>query len=317
MDNTWDEIFRRADAIGDEALEIKQEIDIDIDIDEEVAVKHISEAEELDTMADRQALRLYKQWVEKNTIEIPLWQGGVQPGKLNLLVAGTGVGKSTFLQNLAHHLAQKGTVLYISAEEDQGTIAVKLIETIDALLFHGDIPEEKPIKVLELKPSNKEGLTKQFMAINKKQYDFIVFDYIKSNLLIGELAAHESISQIVDAFYKTVVRPNLKTVCFAAIQTNSAGNNATPGKVAENYIQFVEGRAYAPRHASSVMFLLKDDKNSQVIMCKSRGLERQELNTIHKYSFGGLGKPFLRYSGAAKIQDGAPTQAKNVKKEVY
>jgi len=310
-DAVWEEIFKKADAIDDNIAAPILE-----DIDEEVAVKHISEAEELDTLADRQSLQLYKQWVEKNTIDVPLWQGGVQPGKLNLIVAGTGVGKSTFLQNLAHHLSQKGRTLYISAEEDQGTIAVKLIETGIALLFDGQIEDEKGIKVMELKPSNKDGLVKQFAAINKKQYDFVVFDYIKSNLLVGELSAHEAISQIVDAFYKAIVRPNLKTVCFAAIQTNSAGNNATPGKVAENYIQFVEGRAYAPRHAASVMFLLKDGLNSQVIVCKSRGMERKNLNTIHKYSFGGLDTPYMRYRGEGKIQDAetSETEKKERKK---
>ena len=271
--------------------------------EEELAAKYVSEASQLDTIKDREQIKLYNRWVEKNTIRIPLWQGPVQPGRINLLVAGTGTGKSTFLQNLAHHLSQHGSVLYLSAEEDQGTIAIKLIQTGEAILKRGSFTDEKNIIVKELKPGQKRDLVRQLTEINKDKYDYILLDYIKSSLIAGDITSFEAISQIVDAFNDVIVRPNLKTVCFAAIQANSTGNKATPSKVAASYIEFVEGKSYAPKHAASIMFLMKDGNNSQVLVCKSRNMERKHLNKISKYVYGGLETPYLEYCGEEDIKD--------------
>ena len=271
--------------------------------EEELAAIYISEASQLDTIKDREQIRLYNRWVDKNTVRVPLWQGPVQPGRINLLVAGTGTGKSTFLQNLAHHLSQHGSVLYLSAEEDQGTIAIKLIKTGEAMLERDAFIEEKNIIVKELKPGQKKDLIRQLGEINKEKYNYIILDYIKSSLIAGDISSFEAISQIVDAFNEIIVRPNLKTVCFAAIQANSAGNKATPSQIAASYIEFVEGRSYAPKHAASIMFLMKNGNHSQAIVCKSRNMERQELNKISKYTYGGLDTPYLEYYGDEDIKD--------------
>lgn len=42
--------------------------------------------------------------------------GGLYPGTLNIIGANTGMGKSTFLQNLANHIGNLGNVLYFSCE---------------------------------------------------------------------------------------------------------------------------------------------------------------------------------------------------------
>src|SRR5690606_42097322 len=67
-----------------------------------------------------------------------LFRSGVVPGSLTLIGGDPGIGKSTLMLQISHHVAQKhGPVLYISGEEsfDQTRLRARRLGTVsDGLL---------------------------------------------------------------------------------------------------------------------------------------------------------------------------------------
>jgi DNA repair protein RadA/Sms len=109
--------------------------------------------------------------------------GGVVPGSLTLIGGDPGIGKSTLMLQISHHVAQKhGPVLYISGEEsfDQTRLRARRLGTVsDGLL----LMTETEIEVIEAHLANA-------------QYSLVVVDSIQSVYSSQLPAVPGSVSQV-------------------------------------------------------------------------------------------------------------------------
>ncbi|MBE9485917.1 MAG: DNA repair protein RadA, partial [Chloroflexi bacterium] len=108
--------------------------------------------------------------------------GGIVPGSLILVGGDPGIGKSTLLLQATQQLAQKGTVLYVTAEESTRQVKLRgerLGVTADHLYLLAETSlEQIKARIKELKP------------------DFLVIDSIQTIFTSSLDSAPGSVSQV-------------------------------------------------------------------------------------------------------------------------
>ncbi|HET6786023.1 MAG TPA: hypothetical protein VFH18_08355, partial [Erysipelotrichaceae bacterium] len=256
MDNLWNDF--------DQAFEEKTEPSPSNENSQKKSNKHFRT---INTVSNRNEIDEYVKFVNENKIKLPLFPITVLPQKLNMIVAPSNVGKSTYLQNIAVRTAMLGMkVLYITAEQSDKEIGKKITIKEDHI---PDKPENYAgISVGFLDPLSEEDLVAQLAEINLQNYDIIVYDYIKFSTLIGKLETYNAISRLTDLFYRHLVMASKKTVFFAAIQANTTGQKINDeNQIAEIWASLVDGGGGAGRHADNVVWMAADNTNSKLIIC--------------------------------------------------
>lgn len=239
-------------------------------VEEKPQKKKAKHFKTINTVDNRDEIDEYIKFVNENKIKLPLFPITVLPQKLNMVVAPSNVGKSTYLQNIAVRTAMMGKkVLYITAEQSDKEIAKKV--TIKEDHICGKPDNYKGISIGFLDPLSEDDLVAQLADINLQNYDIIVYDYIKFSTLVGKLETYNAISRLTDLFYRHLVMASKQTVFFAAIQANTTGQKTTDAvQIAEIWASLVDGGGGAGRHADNVVWMASDGDNSKLIICKMR-----------------------------------------------
>ncbi len=92
--------------------------------------------------------------------------GGIMPGSLLILTGDPGIGKSTLLLQVAHHLAQKYTVFYFSSEESLEQVSMRA--------------ERLQCKNTKLLFSDQGDLETIISTAEQKKPDLIIIDSIQN-----------------------------------------------------------------------------------------------------------------------------------------
>lgn len=274
-------------------IELKEKIDRgEIDKDGNPILEEEEELENkkhkwgiLNTVKDAAEFEKYARFVKENTKYVELFPIPVLPGKLNLIIAPSGNGKTTYLNNMAVAIAEtKARVLYITSEQENLEIGnyIKRIEKNTS-----DYPG---VDVLYLEAMTEDKLGKAMAELSSLEYDYVFYDYIKFSTLVTSQEPYIAITRITDMFNRNMVVNSNNTVFFAAIQSNTKGQEVkSTDNVAINWPMFLDGGGGAGRHAANIVWIQKDkNNNSDITICKTRDTG-QEL----------IGKKFhLNYNAA-------------------
>jgi len=159
--------------------------------------------------------------------------GGLVAGSVNLLAGEPGIGKSTLLLQLAHNLAQKFNVLYVSGEESVRQIAMRA-QRLGA--------EQKNLKLAVSTVANDIAST-----IAGGDFDVVIVDSIQS-VAVNEIAsATGSISQITNSTQLLTAAAKVSGTALILVgHVTKEGNIAGP-KLLEHVVDVVlqlEGDRY-------------------------------------------------------------------------
>ena len=160
--------------------------------------------------------------------------GGVVKGSVSLITGEPGIGKSTFLLQLAAIFAKKGKSLYITAEESPQQVAMRAKRL--------GIEEEN---LFILSENNLEEIERH---IKELQPHFVVFDSIQTLYLPHIESSAGSVSQVREgAAFITNLSKSLGITSFIVGHVTKEGNIAGP-KVLEHIVdavfQFEGDRGY-------------------------------------------------------------------------
>ena len=160
--------------------------------------------------------------------------GGVVKGSVSLITGEPGIGKSTFLLQLAAIFAKKGKSLYVTAEESPQQVAMRAKRL--------GIEEES---LFILSENNLEEIEKH---IRELQPHFVVFDSIQTLYLPHIESSAGSVSQVREgAAFITNLSKSLGITSFIVGHVTKEGNIAGP-KVLEHIVdavfQFEGDRGY-------------------------------------------------------------------------
>ncbi len=160
--------------------------------------------------------------------------GGIVKNSVSLLTGEPGIGKSTFLLQLAGNLSSEGTVLYVTAEESPQQVALRA-ERLGI----------KSNNLFILAENNLEEVRKQ---IEKLKPRFVVFDSVQTLYLPHLESAAGSVSQVREcASFITQLSKGLGITSFIVGHVTKEGTIAGP-KVLEHIVdalfQFEGDRGY-------------------------------------------------------------------------
>ncbi|HVO86879.1 MAG TPA: DNA repair protein RadA [Candidatus Binatia bacterium] len=186
-------------------------------------------AEPISQAAKEQAKRLSTNIKDVDTV----LGGGLVAGSVNLLAGEPGIGKSTLLLQLAHNLAQKFNVLYVSGEESVRQIAMRA-QRLGA--------EQKNLKLAVSTVANDIAST-----IAGGDFDVVIVDSIQS-VAVNEIAsATGSISQITNSTQLLTAAAKVSGTALILVgHVTKEGNIAGP-KLLEHVVDVVlqlEGDRY-------------------------------------------------------------------------
>jgi DNA repair protein RadA/Sms len=158
-------------------------------INEKAAVstaKNITSARSrtMQQLGEHQALPLDK--IKSNFGEWDrVFGGGVVPGSLNILTGDPGIGKSTLLLQIAHHLAQNYRVCYFSSEESLNQVADRAQRIIG---------KHSPLLFL-----SENNLSTIIETIRTEQPALAIIDSIQNCFLDQSSSSNGSINQLREA----------------------------------------------------------------------------------------------------------------------
>ena len=159
--------------------------------------------------------------------------GGIVPGSVSLLAGEPGIGKSTLLLQIAHNLASKYKVLYVSGEESARQVALRA-ERLGT-----------KHKSLELAVSNVTNDIASTIA--QSNYDLVIVDSIQSVAVSEISSAAGNVSQITNSTQLlTAASKNNNTALLLVGHVTKEGSIAGP-KVLEHIVDVVlqlEGDRY-------------------------------------------------------------------------
>ena len=145
-------------------------------------------------------------------------EGGLSNKTLNILLAGTGVGKSLFMCHMASSCISKGkNVLYITLEMAEERIA----ERIDANLMN--------IPIMELKDLSKAMFDDRIGKINKKiEGRLIIKEYPTASAHVGHFKALINELKLKRSFFPDIIFIDYLNICTSA--------RFRPGSQANTYV---------------------------------------------------------------------------------
>ena len=114
--------------------------------------------------------------------------GGIMPSSLIVLTGDPGIGKSTLLLQVCHHLAQHNTVFYFSTEESLHQVkqrAERLSCTNDSTLF-----------------SDQADLVTILQVAQEKKPDIVIIDSIQNCYISGTQTIPGSVAQLREATFQ-------------------------------------------------------------------------------------------------------------------
>ncbi len=159
--------------------------------------------------------------------------GGIVSGSINLLAGQPGIGKSTLLLQVAHDVARKHPVLYVSGEESAHQVGLRA----------GRLGVSS--KNLQLATSNSADDVAA--TISDGKYDLVVVDSIQTLTADGVSSAAGSVSQITNSTaLLTAVAKQTNTAVILVGHVTKEGSIAGP-KVLEHVVDVVmqlEGDRY-------------------------------------------------------------------------
>ena len=145
-------------------------------------------------------------------------EGGLSNKTLNILLAGTGVGKSLFMCHMASSCISKGkNVLYITLEMSEERIA----ERIDANLMN--------LPIMDLKDLSKTMFDDRISKINEKiEGRLIVKEYPTASAHVGHFKALINELKLKRSFFPDIVFIDYLNICTSA--------RFRPGTQANTYV---------------------------------------------------------------------------------
>lgn len=285
----------------------------------------------------------YHRKVEKYSFDIDylnkITGGGVEPKTLNIILAGTGVGKSMFMCHFAgHYLMQGLNVLYITLEMAQEKIA----ERIDANLMNIDIDKirllPKPsydskiggirsrtegklvIKEYPTAMANANHFRHLITELEMKRKfkpDVIFVDYlnIASSCRVTKISdSYGTVKSIAEELRGLAVEQGVPI--WTATQTNRAGFNSTDVGLENTSESFG-----IPATADFMFALMANDELKEMNQVLVKQLKNRYGDpTLHKRFVVGVDGPKMRlynleqsaqeelhdYSGGSKEKDDKP-----------
>ncbi|ADY73976.1 DNA repair protein RadA [Desulfurobacterium thermolithotrophum DSM 11699] len=207
--------------------------------------------------------------------------GGIVKGSVSLLSGEPGIGKSTFLLQLANKFSDYGKVLYVTAEESPEQVALRAKRL-----------EVKSSNIYVLAENNLEEISKQ---IEKIKPVFVVFDSIQTLFLPHIESAAGSVSQVREsAAFITNLSKSEKITSFIVGHVTKEGTIAGP-KVLEHIVdavfQFEGDKGYNFRVFKSLKNRFGSTGELAVFEMTEKGL-REILNPSEFFlSERPIGKP--------------------------
>lgn len=207
--------------------------------------------------------------------------GGLVKGSVVLISGEPGIGKSTFLLQVASLLARKSKVLYVTAEESAEQVSLRAKR-----LRIG----EKKLYVLP--QNNLEEVMKQ---VDLLKPEFVIYDSVQTLYLPSLESAPGSVSQVREcSAYITRISKVRKLTSLIVGHVTKEGNIAGP-KVLEHVVdavfQFEGDRGYNLRVLKSLKNRFGSTGEIAVFEMTGRGLEEVKNPSQFFLSERPLGKP--------------------------
>lgn len=160
--------------------------------------------------------------------------GGIVTGSVNLIAGQPGIGKSTLLLQLAHAVAGKHKVLYVSGEESEHQVGLR------AARLGTTVGERLQL----VNSTNADDIA---ATIASKMYDLVVVDSIQTVSVQAVASAPGSVSQITNSTAVLVAAAKQSNTSVVIVgHVTKEGNIAGP-KLLEHIVDVVlqlEGDAY-------------------------------------------------------------------------
>lgn len=208
---------------------------------------------------------------QTNLVPFDAATGGLRPGKLYLLGAATGVGKTSVMIGLGCALAKQGhKVLYIGTEDDTETIVGKMVANLCGVQVRANMTDDDKAAV-----ANTLAVYGNCLAVDRYEdlnynlagaveqaaeqgYEYVFYDYL------GAIAANtdrewRQLETLTDQLKRLAVR--LKVCFFTAVQLSITvkTDKELPEFVDERYLANSKGIA---RKADVAFNILRKTENN-------------------------------------------------------
>lgn len=151
--------------------------------------------------------------------------GGLVPGSVVLLAGDPGVGKSTFLLQVASVLAQKHRVLYVSAEESKHQVRLRA-QRLGMFSPNILIDSEQSVAAIQ-------------KTMNENDVQFVVVDSIQAVFHPEVTSAPGSVSQVRESAGALVSAAKQKDVCMVVVGHVTKDGSIAGPRVLEHMVDVV------------------------------------------------------------------------------
>jgi replicative DNA helicase len=251
----------------------RAEVDSAIRNDEVVAVSMLTDVREVLAEHRKEVALVPTPWHSMNEII-----GGFGPGRMYVLGARPGVGKSALAAQMAYTLAREGPVIFATMEMSKAEVYTRVISQ-QAQIYYGGMDKVQPawmaereeewlananrdIRVLDQGTQTVDSIRAAVRAASRDgQVAGVVVDYLHLLTAKGEQNEVARIAGITRALKQMAMDYKVPVIALSQLNRQvTKAENARPG------LADLRGSGAIEQDADSVIFLYKDDNDAEEVL---------------------------------------------------
>ena len=192
------------------------------------------------------------------------------PGSINLTVAATGVGKTTYLQSVTSSalINSDSEVLYITLEQEPAQIFSGIRNMLINSMKYDEVKNR--LAMGRVKSGSIQEISNNIKAlIEASRPHLIVLDYIKPAIIEGNESGYERMGKIMNMLQDIMI--GNEGFMVVAVQGNTNSEGKSLDKIYNSPSAFITEGSRTLESCSTALFISRNDKgNRESVIVKSR-----------------------------------------------